>query len=295
MGASFFLRGQWAAATDPLERASRRFRDESVGRWHERGTADFWRLMALDFQGAFRELVVAGDRYLRDAEDRGNLYMATDLRTRIVYLTALLRDDPETAQRTLDDALAAWPTEGWSLQHCRWTESSLNVALYRGEIEYARKVVADQWPGFRQSFVRRVRLMRGLLETLEARVCLLEATSSRSPGDRSALAKRVRAVGRRMDQWNDPVLSGWARLLQAGAARVRGDEDEALRGLVLAEECLAASKMAGYVAVARRRRGELLGGDEGRDLITAANAWLEQQGVKNAAAWARMYAPGFED
>ena len=102
--------------------------------------ADFWRLMCLDFQGEFRELVPAADQHLRDAEDRGSLYMDTDLRTRIIYLCDLVRDAPEEAQEGLDRALARWPIKDWSIQHFRWTESSISVALYRGEIHGAHPV-----------------------------------------------------------------------------------------------------------------------------------------------------------
>jgi eukaryotic-like serine/threonine-protein kinase len=47
------------------------------------------------------------------------------------------------------------------------------------------------------------------------------------------------------------------------------------------------------IAAARRRQGELLGGDEGRALITAANGWMTSQGIRKPGRITAMYVPGF--
>jgi len=49
--------------------------------------------------------------------------------------------------------------------------------------------------------------------------------------------------------------------------------------------------MQGFLAAARRRHGELLGGAEGQQLIVAADAWFATQRVKNPAALTRCFAP----
>jgi hypothetical protein len=51
--------------------------------------------------------------------------------------------------------------------------------------------------------------------------------------------------------------------------------------------------MALYAAAARRRLGELLSGDEGRQLIADAEAWMTKQQIKNPAAVSNLMAPGF--
>jgi eukaryotic-like serine/threonine-protein kinase len=45
--------------------------------------------------------------------------------------------------------------------------------------------------------------------------------------------------------------------------------------------------------VARRRLGELLSGDEGRILVTAANEWMTGEGIRNPDRVTQMEAPGF--
>jgi hypothetical protein len=56
-----------------------------------------------------------------------------------------------------------------------------------------------------------------------------------------------------------------------------------------------ATNMQLYFAAVRHRRGELLGGDEGRSLVEASNALMAGQGIKNPARITAMYAPGFPD
>jgi hypothetical protein len=48
-----------------------------------------------------------------------------------------------------------------------------------------------------------------------------------------------------------------------------------------------------HEVVARRARGLVVGGGEGRALVEAADGWLAEQGVKVPARFAAMIAPGF--
>jgi len=50
-----------------------------------------------------------------------------------------------------------------------------------------------------------------------------------------------------------------------------------------------------YAAVARRRQGELQGGDEGRGLVEVADFWMQTQKIKRPERWTAMLAPGFRD
>ena len=48
-----------------------------------------------------------------------------------------------------------------------------------------------------------------------------------------------------------------------------------------------AVEMSGFLAAGQRRRGEYLGGDEGRRLVDTADAWLTAQRVRNPAVFVR--------
>ena len=59
-----------------------------------------------------------------------------------------------------------------------------------------------------------------------------------------------------------------------------------------AESGLRSAEMALHLAAARRRRGELVGGDEGRGLVEESNAWMTGQGIRNPDRMSLLLAPG---
>ena len=67
---------------------------------------------------------------------------------------------------------------------------------------------------------------------------------------------------------------------------------EAAIGLyAAAEKGFETVNMQLNVAVARRRRGELIGGDEARVLIGSADSWMQSQAVKNPTRLTATLAP----
>ena len=49
-----------------------------------------------------------------------------------------------------------------------------------------------------------------------------------------------------------------------------------------------------YAAAARRRLGEMLGGDEGRALVETADAWMRSETIVNPERMTEVFAPGFD-
>jgi hypothetical protein len=80
--------------------------------------------------------------------------------------------------------------------------------------------------------------------------------------------------------------------VQAGAAATRREAKRAQGLLESAERGFTAADMALHAAVTRRRRGELMGGEAGSDLVAAADAWMSGQAIMNPARMAQMLAPG---
>jgi hypothetical protein len=89
--------------------------------------------------------------------------------------------------------------------------------------------------------------------------------------------------------WSNPL----AMLLRAGIHAVRREREAAAGELQAAVSGLDQAELALNAAAARRRLGELQGGDEGRARVEEANAWMRGQGIKDPARMTALYAPGF--
>jgi hypothetical protein len=128
---------------------------------------------------------------------------------------------------------------------------------------------------------------------LRARCILASASSSAlSETHRRRLLRRTARDARRLERerthWGDPL----AALLRAGISSLCGERDAALGGLARALAGFDAAKMALYAAAARRCRGLLLGGEEGRALVEAADAWMRNERIKDPERMTAMLAPG---
>jgi hypothetical protein len=89
--------------------------------------------------------------------------------------------------------------------------------------------------------------------------------------------------------WIEPL----ARIVRAAIVVRRGDASTAIQLLEDTVKRFDQVDMPLYAAAARRRLGELLGGDTGRDLVAQANSWMASQGVVDASRMTALFAPGF--
>jgi hypothetical protein len=87
-----------------------------------------------------------------------------------------------------------------------------------------------------------------------------------------------------------PVL---AELQLAGVDAVRGDRDRAAARLRRAIEDCRRSGLGLHRRAAEWQLGHLVGGDEGRLLITEAGAAMRAQEIASPARMADLLAPGF--
>jgi hypothetical protein len=97
-------------------------------------------------------------------------------------------------------------------------------------------------------------------------------------------------IARERAFWATP----FADLVLAAVAAVRGESaavERAARAIVGFE----AAGMAAYAAAARRRHGELVGGDRGAAEVADADAWMRSEGVVNVDRIAGVLAPGFDE
>jgi hypothetical protein len=121
-----------------------------------------------------------------------------------------------------------------------------------------------------------------------ARCALAAAVGARDPGP------LLKSAGRDAGRLRREGLA-WSRALAgpilAGIAAARGERSRAATLFAEAVTRLEEVDMKLYAAAARRRLGEILGGDEGRAQVERADSWMRQQGIQNPARMADVFAP----
>jgi len=223
---------------------------------------------------------------LSTALDQGNLFAATDLRTRLnaIWLAA---DDPNRARDEVIAAMTAWPRGGFHLQHYTSLVALSQIELYTGDYEIAWRHVETQLKPLDKSLLLRIQGLRIDATQLRARLALASAIGSQTER-RLQLAEKLAG---KIEQEKMAYANPMAMLVRAAVAKRRGDEASAVNLLEKAVKDFEASHMQLYATVARRRLGELVGGDRGRELLAKTDLWMTKQMIKNPAKMTNLLAP----
>jgi hypothetical protein len=291
-GIAAYLEGRWATARKLAEEAGVVLRERCRAVAWELDNAHYYSLVSLLNLGKFRELRKTLPALLKEAHDRGDLYFATNMRTRFSWVLRLAQDEPRQAQEELQQAIERWSSQAFHLQH--WYELSGQVEsfLYAGEAVTARRHLDDRWPLLKSSLLLRVQIVLLNSLYLRARCAIATALASEGAAERRASLRIAEKDARRMEREHMPWGDALARLVRACVAAARGERERAASELESAEKALRDTDMALHAGAAQRRRGELLGGAEGARLIEASSAWMTGQSIENPARMAAMLAPG---
>lgn len=290
-GMAAFLEGRWKVAQQILERAEIVLQERCVGVTWELATARIMGCASLYFMGRVVELSERLPNLLRDADTRGDLYEATALRTRIEHVTLVAADSPLLALEQLGLAMEKWPGREFQTQHWWALVSEAETLLYSGQPGRALDLWTRNWERIRRSHVLRLQYIR--IETHHQRAaCALGAGHQASLAGRSAFLKLAESDAAAIAKENVPWGNAIVTLIRASAAAGRKRAEEAMELLTSAEESFKIADMALFAVVIRRRRGELLGGDEGGELVRSADVWMAAQKIKCPERMASMIAPG---
>jgi serine/threonine protein kinase/tetratricopeptide (TPR) repeat protein len=287
-GLSAYLIGHWKEANEFCERAAEVLRDQCTGVTWELTITYRFMLGALLWRGRMAEVSRRVPQLLSAALEQGNIFAATDLRTRMNAIW-LADDDPDRAREEVILALTTWPREGFHLQHYTAMVALTQIELYTGDREIAWRHIEAQIKPMVKSMLLRFQVLRLEAMHLRARLALASADGSERERRLQITEDLAQRLAKEKMAWADPL----AALLRAGVAKKRGDESKAVILISQAIEGLELADMELYATAARLRLGEIIGGDHGAELVLAAEDWMRKQQIKNLAAFANMLAPGF--
>jgi tetratricopeptide (TPR) repeat protein len=284
------LEGRWSEAADETLRAEAMFRECTGATW-ERNSITRLRVTTMVMQGRFGELQELLPGWLRDAEEHGDLFATTNLRTGLASLVWLAQDQPRAARLALADAMGTWSQQGFYMQHYFELLAATHIDLYERDGARAWRRISESWPALKRSLLLRVQGIRCLLLHLRGRSAVAAALEA-EPRQRRALLAAALADARRLARERVGYAAGMAALVRAGVASIGGARELALRQLGRAGQIFAASGMPLYVAAARRCEGLLGGGDAGAELVRSADAAFAAEYVRDPARMTAMWIPG---
>jgi hypothetical protein len=287
-GVGAYLAGTWRKASELCEAASEVLRDRCTGVTWELTVANRYRLSSLLYLGELAEVSRRVPALLSTALEQGNIFAAMDLRTRL-NLIWLAVDDPDKARADVIEALKSWPHEGFHLQHYVSLHALTQIELYTGDFEVAWKHVEGQWLALEDSLMLRTPAVRVEAMQLRARAALASSQQGRDTGKLRLAEMMARKIEKVNMSWSLP----FATLLRATIAHQRADATRSNALLLEAARGFDRAEMRLHAAAVRRRLGERLGDERGRQMITESDSWMAGQKIKNPEAITRMVAPGF--
>jgi tetratricopeptide (TPR) repeat protein len=288
-----FLDGTFPPALELLDRAATILREQCSGVVWELDTAHIFGLWTLFSMGRQSELRRRFQLLNDEARQRGDRYLAATTGTRIESLAWLADDNVGEARARADEAVQHWSRQRFHLQHLNQLCAHLDIDLYagdRGDGAAGWRRLCAARPAIEASLLLRVQFVHIDILHSSGRCAVAAAAVADDP---RALLRAAEGYARALDRQRVRWASAHALSTRAGAAMVRGDSAEARRQLIAAVDAFDGVSMGVYSAAVRRHLGNLVGGDEGRDLIARADAWMIGQGIKNPARMAAGIAPGF--
>tara|TARA_B100000609_G_scaffold199578_1_gene204392 strand:- start:1675 stop:5703 length:4029 start_codon:yes stop_codon:yes gene_type:complete len=295
-GIVLYTQGRWKRALSYHQSAEQIFREQCTDVFWERANAQIYTFNTQLFLGAYADIIKQLPRTLKEAEERGDRYARTFLRSGILPKVYIAQDDIERAHDEVDEALKEWSQQGFSLQHYIEILVKGELALYRQDVEDTwQQLTQRHWPRLKRAFILRSQFHRIEITNLRGRLAIASATSHLQNRSSSSFRMYIREATRAAKQiaqegmhWSAPL----SELLYAGIASLQGDRHGALQHLLTAEVGFELVDMELYAQAARLFRDKIH--PTQRDHITSQTPLevFQAQGIKKPETFARMLIPG---
>ena len=293
-GSEFFA-GRFREGVRMARRAEGILRSCTGSAW-ELSNAHFFGAYSLSHLGDVTELARTIPGFLDDASDRGDLLALTSLNAGLpTTLPSLATDRPDEVMTRVTTSLANWPGEGFQLPHYYGLASRTVTDLYCTRPGEAWQRMTDEWADLRSAFMLQFEFVGThllFLRAMSALALIGDRDALRSSGEReSALLRQVQRDTRKINRAHVHVAPAWAALLSAGIDSASGRQDQELISLEVAENKLTEVDLHLASAATRWKRGRLIGGSAGTQLVESAAGEFEASGVVNPERFSAAITP----
>ena len=280
------LGGRYAEAVDAAERSEKMFREGCTGVAWEVETAQLYYLHSLVNLGRWKAAAQRALPLLAEARERRDLYLATYVQTRNLFLFHLAADEVGRAREEQDRSLEGWTRHGFQLQHYWNWYARCEIDLYAGEPRVAWERLQAQWHTYSRSLLPRTQALH--IEILFLRVRAAVARAISGDGDAEGLLKHAAADVKRLEKERIAWAAAQAALGRALIAHARGQGAATGPMFAAAADMLDRVDLEHFAAAARVRAAALQdGGANARD----GGAWFAREEVRRPDRMLAMLAP----
>lgn len=278
-GQNRYLSGDLLGSLACFDEAERLFLKHGRGvAWELNSGRIFW-ADALFYLGHHRDLDQRFLTWIADAEERGDDYILSALKMSKAPRTVLRDGDIEQAQAEVAEGAARWISPYVSYHHLSEAVVKAYIDVYRG----APRAALERMPKLRvmmkKSYMDQVHVAQVQVGAVEAMACLEAAADERVPSERGALIARARRLAKMMLSQGATWATGLGLQFQALSDLIEAPSAEGIEQLRQAEVLFEDAGMRLHAAGASGRIGELLGGDEGKELLDQCHAVFMQADI----------------
>jgi hypothetical protein len=243
------------------------------------------------YLGHYAEVARELPAHQHEAWSRADLCIATMWAAMVLPRLAI--GDAVGAERELERARKAWSQPGgFTLQDLSLLQADYHLGHYHGNARAVHARVEQLFARLDRSPLHRGPTLVSTMQGLRAGTAAALAMNMQAGSERAALVRTVRAGARALRR---TTSSNWVGLLalplHATAEWLDGHRERALSEL--RDSLAALAPIPSIAEVGRRQLGVALGGEEGRELVRQADAFLQGHGVVDPERFACAVMPGW--
>ena len=289
-----YVQAEWLQCLRLLEEAEDIFAKRARGVHWELASIRTLQLYTLHTLGRFRELQERSGPFLKEAEELGDLYSCANVETFCEPMARIVADRPDLALRSVQCGLRRWSVRGYHLQNAMAAQALSWLALYEGRGAGNLDYVEQEWRLMQANHLHRFDNLRVVWLDFRFRTALAAANSVTGTPEQRRRGWRIvkesrRALERETTRWG----RAGAAVARAAMLEIEGGSAAAAEELLQSAAQYESLDMMGYAWSVRRRAGELLGADRGRELIAASDGWFQSQFVACPNRLTAMHVGGF--
>ncbi len=279
--------GEWRRGLAGLERGIEILRSRCVGVAWELSATLSSTFNARLWLGENLEIARRAATWLRDAEAVGDWLSTISAELYTAY-GRLSSGSISEAKILAEAPMKRWSRDG-EFTYQKWLQIKILVLcdLAEGRVGSALDRLERAWPSLARSGLLGVEVMVQDAHLLRGTVLIAQANAARN----ASLAARVQKDIKTLERIGRPTARGGADLLSAGVAMLLGNRPAAERLYSQAAHAFRSVDVALLASVADARRGAILGGNEGAELVRRAREHGERERIGDFDGWVRMHAP----